>query len=65
MEINIRKNKTYMVGVRLTEEQQKQVKDIAKKEKVSVSEICRALIEGALVDYYKNQLSEKDKTEIN
>ena len=52
MKIEIRRNKTYMVGVRLTEEQQKTVKDMAKKEKVSVSEICRALIEAALIEMH-------------
>lgn len=53
MEIAIRKNKTYMVGVRLTENQKIQIKDMAKREKVSVSEICRALIEGALIELHK------------
>ena len=38
--------------VRLTENQDKEVKAISKKEGVSVAEVCRALIEAALIEMH-------------
>lgn len=52
MEIKLRKHKTKMTGVRLTAEQDKEVKIIAKREGVSVAEVCRALIEAALIEIH-------------
>ena len=52
MELKLRKQKTKMTGVRLTENQDKEVKAISKKEGVSVAEVCRALIEAALIEMH-------------
>lgn len=55
MEIKLRKHKTKMTGVRLTEHQDKEVKAIAKREGVSVAEVCRALIEAALIEMHNQK----------
>jgi len=51
MEIELefeRKQKTKMIGVRLTEIEMQSVKGIAKRNGVSIAEACRQLIRAAL-----------------
>jgi len=48
MKLNIDKSKTRMVGIRLSEQTYQQIQKIAKKEQVPQTEVCRALIDGAL-----------------
>ena len=53
MELNINKSKSQMVGLRLTENQLKEIKAIAKKEGVIYTEVIRALIDAALKEMKK------------
>ena len=55
MELNINKNKSQMIGLRLAEDQLKEIKAIAKKEGVNYTEIIRALIDAALKEI-KNKI---------
>lgn len=49
-----RKNKTRMIGVRLTDEEYRAVTTIAKKNKVTTSESARQLVRAALKDVNYN-----------
>ena len=54
MEINIEKykEKSEQVMIRTDKEQYKQIKDLAKTKNTTMSAICRALIEAALIEMH-------------
>lgn len=51
MKLEINKNMPKMVSVRLTDEIYYKIREMADKEQVPQTEICRALIEAALKEY--------------
>ena len=58
MKLNINRNKSQMIGLRLAEDQLKEIKAIAKKEGVNYTEIIRALVSAALEEVKRNNKSQ-------
>ena len=55
-DFSFNKNKSVQVNVRVSEDMDYQIKQIAEKEDVEKTEAIRALLEHALNDYYRQKL---------